>query len=35
MDVEKYLNMPPPHHQNLERSMFNLYDKPEIKPREA
>jgi hypothetical protein len=35
IDVEKYLSLPAPVAQNLERSVFNLYEKPDFKPREA
>ena len=31
LNVEKYVGLPPPVHQKLERSMFNLYEKPSYK----
>ena len=33
LDVENYVTLPSPAPQNLERSVFNLFEKPEIKPR--
>ena len=35
IDVGKYVKMAPPAPQQLERSIFNLFEKPEIKPREV